>query len=63
MFKTDRVGQWDNGPYCTVKAVLSGHPIKDEKLAFKTDYRLMQNFRPSLSYHLSFVLSIIERAS
>ena len=26
----------------TVKPVLSGHPKKDQKLVFKTDYRLMQ---------------------
>ena len=42
MFKTDRVCQWDNGPYRTLKAALSGNPTNDQKLAFKTDYRLMQ---------------------
>ena len=48
----------------TVKPVLSGHSKEDQKLVFKTDYRLMQvksmaewsilqYFRPSLGYHLS----------
>ena len=51
----------------TVKPVLSGHSKQDQKLDFKTDYRLMQvksiaecskgsilqYFLPSLSYHLS----------
>ena len=27
---------------CTIKPVLSGHSQKDQKLVFKTDYRLMQ---------------------
>ena len=53
----------------TVKAVLSGHSERRPKLAFKTDYRLLQvksiaecsngsilqYFRPSLSYHLSLI--------
>ena len=64
------MNQWldDN----TVKPVLSGHSKKDQILAFKTDYCLMQvksiaegsilqYFRPSLSYHLSLrSLSIFE---
>ena len=51
----------------TVNPVLSGHSKRDQKLAFKTHYRLMQvksiaecshwsilqYFRPSLSYHFS----------
>ena len=51
----------------TVKIVSSGHSKKDQKLVFKTNYRLMQvksiaecsngsilqYFRPSLSYHWS----------
>ena len=50
----------------TVELVLSGHSKKDQKLVFKTDYRLMQvksiaegskwsmlqYFRPSLKYYL-----------
>ena len=43
-----------------VKSVLSVHSLRRPKLAFKTDYCLMQvksiaecSFRPSLSYHLS----------
>ena len=53
-------------PY-TVKPVYNGHSQKDQKMVFKTNYRLMQvkniaecskgrilqYFRPSLSYHLS----------
>ena len=52
----------------TVKPVLSGHTERRQKMVFKTDYRIMQvkriaecsdgsilqYFRPSLSYHLSF---------
>ena len=50
----------------TIKPVLNGHSQKDQKMFFKTDYRLMkvesiaecskrsilQYFRPSLSYHI-----------
>ena len=58
----------------TVKPVLSGHSERRSKLAFKTNYPLMQvksiaecskgsilqYFQSALSYHLSLVLSIFE---
>ena len=65
-----RIHQYIKGKqHNTVKPVLSGHSIKDQKFGFKTDYRLMQvksiaecskgsilqYFRPSLSYYLSLI--------
>ena len=55
------------------KPVLNGHSQKDQKLGFKTNYRLMQvksiaecsngsilqYFQPSLSYHLSFRIFVL----
>ena len=48
---------------CAVKPVLSGYSKRRHKMVFKTDYhfmqvksiaeRILQYFRPSLSYHLS----------
>ena len=63
----DDDGDEDEDGLYTVKPVLSHHSKRRQKIGFKTDYRLMQvksiaecskgsilqNFRPSLSYHLS----------